>query len=127
MFAEGPSKSPDKLSKDAVYNAIGSINKTVCLKITELGVFCRIECTDIARTLIVDVLARFDTDKIKLLDDHACLLAYYTALVISLELPENLKRFCKYKQEAYGLARWVTAGTGYLRIYMHHGKFNLSS
>ena len=47
-------------------------------------------------------------------NDHMCLLAL--SCYILMEVPENMKPFLAYKQEATCHARWITPASAYLRL-----------
>ena len=94
-YVEGPSKSPDKFPKDAVYNLIGSINNTV-ENMSVQDNFSIITCPDISKKIIKRIVDSIQSGEIELQDDRACFFAY-TAIVIGLDIPMNLKRFLSYK------------------------------
>jgi len=116
LYIKGPSKRPDKLDANAVYNIIGKINEKVNLKGCAEAPFVKIRCPDEALNIICSSLERFDVNKKKLTNDQAC-FSVYTAFVCGVDTPESMKRFLKYDQELHGLAQWLTTGTGYFRIY----------
>ena len=107
-FVEGPSKSPDKLAKNAVYNLIGSINETV-ENMSVLDEFSTVPCPVISKNIIKRIIDAIESGEIELRDDRACFFAY-TAIAIGLNIPDCLRRFLSYKQENHGLARWMTSG-----------------
>lgn len=126
LHVEGPTSCADKLKKNAVYNMIGKINGTVDLKQCGDSMMSdTLTCSTEARKIIRGCLDRYETDKVKIRDDHACLLVY-TAYVCGFEIPDGLKRMLKYNQEVHGLARWVTTGSGYLRIFTLREHFKLT-
>lgn len=114
---EGPSKAPDKLPKGAFYNLIGKFEIKDELQETH-----RIKVSPEVRKDLehfVELYKRFHRDKKainQLRDDQAGLLAW-TCHTVGIAMPAELSAHLLHKQEVHGLARWVTTGSGYLRIY----------
>ena len=82
---EGPSKSPDKLSTDAVFNLIGSINNSI-EDLSILENFTPLQCPQTAKNIIADLINKHQSGEIELRDDRACFFAY-AAVAIGLNLP----------------------------------------
>ena len=116
LYIEGSSEAPKKLPAGAVYNKIAKIDIDYKKTLSEHQVF---KVSSKIKKEIEEALAYNANKEVcnkPLRDDQACLLIW-SAKVSGIEIPEVLTRFLAYHQEEFGLARWLTAGIGYLRIY----------